>query len=199
MSCLYCAYPKLDYTPPVELDVPAHEVHAFRMDITTGSGLFLRGLIDVPPDQLWKCEEFVVSRRLTELAATPTDKIPAQLKTSVSYGLFFPFLVVNMFTHRTHTVFATLYRPGYELVEVHSWEKAKSVLWQPVPGIEDQEKVLDQLLTSPLAAGSVSRAHRQAMLFGASEYDRLAVSVRSCESLERLKAKANKLREQAEK
>jgi hypothetical protein len=46
--------------------------------------------------------------------------------------------------------------------------------WNPAPGLDAQERALDALLPPKrLEPGSTSAAHREALLFGAAEYERL--------------------------
>jgi hypothetical protein len=198
-GCLYCAYPALDYTPPLKLDTAPDEIHAFRVDATSRRVVPLGGFINVPEDQLWKPDEQVLSQQLSELSTSPTHEVPAQIKPSLSYGFLIPILVANALTHTSRSVSVRLYRPGYELVEVHAWENVTRIAWNPVADVEGQERTLDNLVTWPLEAGSASGAHRQALLFAASEYDRLAAGAPSARLRVRLAGKARTLRDQAEK
>jgi hypothetical protein len=197
-GCLYCAYPRIDYTAPVQLD-GSNDIHAFRVDTTNQGIVTLGGFIHVPEDQLWKLDEYIHSQHLSELAALPTGEIPAQFKLSVSYGLLIPILVANALTHTSHSVSVRLYRPGYELVEINSWEKGTRISWKAIHDVEGQEKTLDRLFSWPLEAGSTSTGNRNALLFGAAEYARLTASAPSRELQARLAEKARTLREQAEK
>src|SRR6266404_3976671 len=84
-GCLYCAYPRIDYTPPLQLN-PSTEIHAFRVDTTKQGIIPLGGFIHTPEDQLWKLNDYILSQQLCELHGMPTGEIPAQIKPSVSYG-----------------------------------------------------------------------------------------------------------------
>jgi hypothetical protein len=186
-GCLfpYCAYPTIDYTPAVKLDAPPGEVHAFRVDITRPTADMS---VFVGP----------VFERLSELPATNTDEVPAQVKPSVSYGFVVIGIALNYLTHTSHSVALRLYRPGYELVEIKSWQRMNRVAWKPIQDAAAQEQTLDLLLPAErLEPGSVSLAHREALLFGASEYERLASDARSEDLRARLTARATVLRSRA--
>jgi hypothetical protein len=101
----YCAYPALDYTPPVKIDAPSAQVRAFRVDISkpTGDMSVFRGPI---------------YESLSEIPVTNTDEVPAQIKPSVSYGFIVNGVALNYLTHTSYSVGMRVYRPGYELVEI---------------------------------------------------------------------------------
>ena len=188
-GCLfpYCVYPKLDVTPSVKLDAPPYEVHAFRVDISRPTG---------------DMDVFVgpVYERLSEVPASKTGEIPAQFKPSVTRGFVVIGGALNFLTYTSYSVALRLYRPGYELVEVHSWESVHRLPWKPAPDLETQEKSLEKLLpVKLLEPGGKSPGHRDALLFGAAEYDRLAKATRSEDQRTRLTTKANQLRELAKK
>jgi hypothetical protein len=130
---------------------------------------------------------------LTELPVTPTGTVPAQIKSSLSYGFVYPILVVNAFIHTSHSLALRLYRPGYELVEIESWDQVDRVVWKPVADLETQEKVLDALLANELFVGSSSAAHRDVLRFGVAEYTRLAAATQSSRERMRLATKARRL------
>jgi hypothetical protein len=181
----YCAYPKLDYTPPVELGTQAGDVRAFRIDITKPTADMS---VFVGP----------VYERLTELPVTNTDEVAAQLKPSVTYGFVVIGIALNYLTHTSHSVALRVYRPGFELVEIQSWGRAHRVAWNPAPDLDAQEKALDTLLpVCRLEAGSKAVPHRDALLFGATEYERLAPMASSAEQRQRLRDKADRLRDRA--
>ena len=182
----YCAYPALDYTPQVKIDAPPAQVRAFRVDISkpTGDMSLFRGPI---------------FEYLSEIPVTNTDEIPAQIRPSVSYGFVVIGVALNYLTHTSYSVALRVYRPGYELVEIRSWEQVNRVVWKAVSDIDAQEKALDGLfIPDRLERGSKWVAHRAALTFGAGEYDRLAGAAESVEQRARLAKKAATLRERAE-
>ncbi len=181
----YCFYPRIDYTPSVKLESPVNEVRAFRVDISTPTADMS---VFVGP----------VYERLSELPVTNTDDIPRQIKPSVTYGFVIVGIALNYLTYTSHSLALRLYRPGYELAEIKSWDLVSRVAWKRAADLEAQEGALDKLLPEwRLEAGSTAPAHRDALLFGASEYDRLAAAAQSTDQQKRLAAKASKLRERA--
>jgi hypothetical protein len=126
-GCLfpYC-YPTLAYASGVKLDSPSSEVHAFRIDITKPTADMTVG------DPVYEC--------LSEVPATNTDEIPAQIKPSMSYGFVVIGIALNYLIHTSHSVALRLYRPGYELVEVKSWERVNRVVWKSVPLLKHKKK-----------------------------------------------------------
>jgi hypothetical protein len=121
--------------------------------------------------------------------------------------------------HTSHNVLLRLYRPGYELVEFDSWLARSEIEWNKASSVAEQEKAIDGLLhvRAPyfgekegeysfpgLAAGSTSEGHRKALLFAASEYERVAAQLRAGredpeQSGKRLLQKAGALKELAAK
>lgn len=167
--------PSLEYTPRVALEAPRDEVRAFRVDIATSQykpGLW--GISSISSES--------TTERLSEVSISHRDEVPGQVKASVQYGI----VAIGPLTFRTRegaSVALRLYRPGYELVEIRSWEGTNRVAWKPTADLLEQEKALDRLFAGVSSAtgfgciqdkGSVSAAHHKALLFGASEYERLA-------------------------
>ncbi len=186
-GCLlpYCAYPTLDYTPAVKLDARRGEVRVFRVDINKPTADM--SVFDGP-----------VYERFTELPVSNTDEAPAQVKPSASYGFVVIGIALNYFTHTSHSLALRVYRPGYELVEIKSWEKVNRVIWKPSPDLDAQEKALDGLFPlDRLEAGSKSSAQRDAIDYGASEYERLATTAHTPDQRARLAEKAVEFRNRA--
>jgi len=186
-------YPKLEYTPPVKLSEPASEIHAFRVDCS-------RLHVDVGE---------IVSECSSEIAISAVNEAPPQIKPSVTYGFAVLGIAVNYLVQKDHTVVIRMYRPGYALVEIKPGEHLDQIVWTPALDLESQEKALDRLLppksddktqdsnswlsSRRLRSGSSSSAHRAALLFGASEYDRLAASAPQTDKI-RLEGKVRELR-----
>jgi hypothetical protein len=184
-----CVYPKLDHTPSVKFDAPANEVHAFRVDIRNLKADldFIQGTSSV-------------YERLAEVPVSKTNEVPSQTRPSVTSGFYMIGIALNYPIHTSHSVALRLYRPGYELCEIRSWEHVNRVTWKPATGLEAQEKALDALFPQKrLEPGSQSAKHREALLFGAAEYKRLAAAVRSREQAGRLNDRAKWLRALAQK
>jgi hypothetical protein len=182
----YCAYPKLDYTPSIQIDPQPGQVHAFRVDIrkpTADKGVF----------------EGPVYEKLTELPISDENEVASQMKPSFTYGFAVIGVAVNFLTYTTHSVAVRLYQPGYELVEIKSWERTDTIVWTPAKDLEAQEKALDGLyFVWFLDPGSEAERHKQALLFGAGEYDRLATLSTSRELRKKLIQKADALRKRAD-
>jgi hypothetical protein len=122
-----------------------------------------------------------------------------QRKTSVTFGLF--TLPLPLFYHVSHRLLVRLYRPGFQLLEVTSENQGQPIIWQAAPDLQSQAEALDALFPGPfseLSRGSQSPAHREALLFGASEFDRLAAQAKDQERAEWWRERAKWLRERAD-
>jgi hypothetical protein len=179
----YCVYPKLDYTPSAKLDAPVDDVRAFRVDITTETSVGFGG---------------GGVQRLTQIPVTNTEDVSAQIKPSVSYGFVVIGVALNHITHTSYSMAVRVYRPGFELAEIKPWQRVQRLAWKAAPDLDAQENALDNLFpTFSLERGSKDAAHRDAMLFGAAEYERLAATASAPEQQERLARKAQELRDRA--
>jgi hypothetical protein len=198
-------FPKFDQTPLVSLGPDSEEIHAFRVDIT-------REFVDIGGTD--HCT-------LSELTFTPGGWVLPQVKVSATYGHYVVGIALNYPAYVSHALCLVLYRPGYELVELDSWEFPKQVAWKHAVGVEAQEQALDRLflmekgnggfkrhmfgfgrIDSELGPGSESEEHQKALLFGAKEYERLASTANPRDSnfekvQRRLKSKAEELRRQS--
>jgi hypothetical protein len=198
-------FPQLDQTPLVSLGTEKEETHAFRVDVT-------REHVDIGGTD--RCV-------LSELTFTPGGWVLPQTKVSATYGIYVVGIVLNYPAYVSHSVGLILYRPGYELVELGSWEIPKQVAWKQAVDLKAQEQVLDHLFlmvkvdgkakrqmfgygiyNTELAPGSENLEHQRALLFGAKEYDRLASTAdprdpNFGEVQLRLKSKAERLRSQS--
>lgn len=166
---LFYAYPSISCTLPAKVGPNHLQTYAFRVDCSDESGS--------------ACVTGARRYSFCELHITPEGDITAQPKIDLDYGL----LWVGPQTHRKHvckSVRLRLYRPGFELVEFKSWQFGQAIEWKAAA---DPEKVVDALLATTreenpsqgdpfahLEFGSVSREHRQVLLFGADEYARLS-------------------------
>ena len=112
---------------------------------------------------------------LSEISLDAVADVPAQVKLSADYGVAVIGIALNYFVHTNHTVALRIYRPGFELVELHSWERGGQAVWKPADGVVAQEQVLDRLF--PI--------------------DRLAVQAPDEEDSQRLRSKAVVLRDRA--
>ena len=187
MGCLAgYAYPTVGYISAVRVESPPDEIHAYRVDVTDKQNCF-------------DCDEpdrYVFSPiRLNALG-----RVPSQTQVGLDYGWVFYQGVFSYFGHTHRTVLVRLYRPGWRTVEINSWEKTSPVVWKKAQNLTIQEQAVDDLISTwktdflcfedpsdrenplrdqngfrGLAPGAASASHRQALLFAASEYDRLAL------------------------
>jgi hypothetical protein len=197
------AFPKVSQTPLLSLGETADEIHTFRVDIT-------RDFVDISGTD--HCT-------LTELSSWPAGWVLPQTKVSASYGIFVFGVALNYPVYISHSLALKVYRAGYELVELDSWQLPTEIVWKQALDLAAQEDALDRLYllmedenraTKPmlfwtiglqLSPGSESAEHRRVLLFGASEYERLARRAASERVIEtarrRLQSKAQRLRDLA--
>lgn len=171
-GCLCGGYPRLDRTPEMHLDNVAAEVHAFRVDVSHNDMLPVFDLISNSPTYNWKLQESR-SADITKLSIEPDGTVPAQLKASLCYTLFYPMIVVNAFQTKGHSLAVRLYRPGYALLEVRSWGRGDPIVWRWLTDVKEQVKAVDALLADQTFAKN-SPIDRHTLLFAAAEYERLA-------------------------
>jgi hypothetical protein len=208
-------YPSVSVVPPPAFQETTDDIHAFRVnDDFDGSSLisyFARGhetLAELSPAEMW----------LPQVRLSVNSKY---------YNDVAGVKVLGMEWDSWHSIYVRVYRPGWRIVDLQSWDLFPTVTWVKAESLHEQEEVLDNLMsrTSPnpfrehyiqpteeadesqkfefdLARGSTSAAHRSALLFGASEYTRLAALARRDQVdqaiLARLLKKAEMLRELAD-
>jgi hypothetical protein len=168
-------------TPLVKVGKAAEDVHVFRVDVNTKWGL--PALYD---------EESYSLRRILLIAGT----VPPQVKAGVDTGIIMIGVALNYHFHYHNGCHVRIYRPGFELVEFKSWQFGKPLEWKAARTLVEQEKAIDQLMAkagtphnpaipgeeqkqateipASLRPGSFSEQHKAALLFAASEYERLA-------------------------
>jgi hypothetical protein len=186
-GCIPYAYPKLSYVPGVQTEPDTPDVHAFRVDLAAVNS-FMTG----------ETGEYT----LAEITPVADGRVPAQSRLTFEHGYFLLFQFGNR-----HTTLVRLYRPGYWLVELNSWESPDQVSWNPTDW-GGQVLALENLLDRPrLTPPSVPTAHRfrewpqaptspaeeRARDFAAAEYERLAREAPTPEQAEKLREKAKKL------
>jgi hypothetical protein len=177
----YRAHPTLDYTPAVQLPVDSTDVRAFRVDITCSTHDV--GLI--PP---------TANERLTEIPVTHETRIGPQFKAGTDYGFVIIGVALNYVTRSSDSLAMRIYRPGFETVEIRTWERVNGVTWIPATTHGAQEAALDKLLPSGCEREPRTEANKKALEFVAGEYDRLATGTADGEQRKRLEDKARKLR-----
>jgi hypothetical protein len=175
------AYPKFAYTPALSVSAPSDEVRAFRVDYT---------IDDVRNP--WLREQ-----RFSEIGLGRSGKVPAQVAAKADYGAAIFGVALNHVIHNGHSISVRLYRPGFQLNEVDAWDSGGPIEWKPAQDLAAQERVLEQLFpVDQIDSDYRAPAHRNALEFGAAEYDRLAAAVGDDDSirLARLRNRADILR-----
>ncbi len=197
------AYPTVSYVPPVALGREREEVSLFRVDVADDDNC-----IDFPEK-----DQYV----LRSLPLHRDGFSDPQVKLAVDYGWIWNCvsLIYDGATH--HTVMVRLYRPGYQTVEIHSWQKDRRLKWVEASSLDEQETAIDELVstwnTAPvrlqnhvaatgfvpprdpivfryLAPGSALDEHQRTLQFVASEYERLLRQATAADMRERLQSKA---------
>src|SRR5262249_2081693 len=111
------------------------------------------------------------------------SQVPAQTQVACTYGMAVVSPASSYLTYTSHEVDVRLYRPGYDLVRLTPWEWTEQVEWLTAPDLVSQEGGLDGLYGlggrgekrgDKLKSGSDDAAHRESLLFGAAEYERLS-------------------------
>jgi hypothetical protein len=197
---VFYAYPTVSYVPGLSFGRDHDNVFAFRVDVTD----------DTPGPGRYEMRNLPISR---------SGYVGGQGKTSVDGGFDWD-LIAGAFTHQTsHTLRVRLYRPGFELIEIRSWQGTQGIQWKDAKGVVAWEKTLDRLLAPSEAApltqaaenqfahlepGSASSQHQETLRFVAAEYERLATKLdlddaEAEQACERCRAKAKCLRELADR
>ncbi len=174
-GCLPVIYPSIAHVPSLDLDEPVADVHAFRIDASAD----LINLVNWIP-----ARSFV--RRVP---VASSGSVGSQTGIYLNYGAL-QMIIPAASCIRHHTTVVRLYRPGYRLVEIRSWQLATEIRWEPAPDVESQAHALDNLLASPwrpvkpihakwdptddIYWGSECLEHREAIVFAISEYERLS-------------------------
>jgi hypothetical protein len=134
VGCLPYAYPKLSYVPGYESTNPnITDIHAFRVDVTAHQA------------DIDERNEYT----LTPVARRSDGSFPPQTQLSLERGYYVLGVALNYNVARLHTVSMRLYRPGFQPVELTSWDSADKVQWQPAKDWVAQEKALGELLRRP--------------------------------------------------
>ncbi len=196
---VFYAYPTLSCTLPTSVGPNHDHVYAFRVDVADVRGTGGQA----GPGRYSLCQ----------LHITPEGQVTSQSKVAVDHG----YVVKGVFEFERHvcnTVQVRFYRAGYRLVTLKPWRLGLKVEWQEAADSAEREEAVDALLgaTDEAAArpvqylgfahlqpGSASREHRQALLFAAGEYERLAQSITlEPDRRETLQSKGKALRELAD-
>jgi hypothetical protein len=174
----YCL-PEFNVVSAVSVPVPGGDVHIFRVDGTVNA--------DMPV--FFGCGARYVEDESHELARLqPTDRktVPRQWTVGIEHGWCCVGLANQRTVWTTHTVAVRFYRRGYETITVGPGDVSKDLVWKPVTENTGLEKAVDELIDCDTghytwhygkrgpASGENSAAHREALLFCAAEYNRIA-------------------------
>ena len=191
-------------TPPGPSGSESGEVRAFRVDVTeryVGIGM---GHSET------RC-------LIREIPLSPSGAVPPQTAFSFDRGVFIYAFVGGLLDVTFDDMAVRLYRPGYKTVHIAPQRDATPVRWHPALHWGDQEMAVDRLLQLPSENnwqkfgpwtpdppiwGWATGAQRQALLFAAGEYERIADALppdASPEDRARLNEKSSKLRRAAER
>jgi hypothetical protein len=186
------AYPKLDYVPGCDLGPKVTDVHAFRVDVTADQA-------DIDANG---------SYTLSEIVPKSDGTFPPQANLSLERGHYVFGVVLNYNVGRLHATRVRLYRPGYQLVELPAWSSNKDIVWRATTDWREQEKAIEDLIRWPtfttdghtvgggdLARTGIPEAARRALVFVATEYERVAALATNPEDATRLREKARRLAE----
>jgi hypothetical protein len=178
------AYPSLAHVSAIDLGPSAQEIHAFRVTVVDQ-----QVCIDFPEKD---------SYELSRIPLSPAGNMPSQTKLAVDYGWVWNCVALVYGGRTHHTLLVRLYRPGWQTIEINSWESTRQVVWKPAIDLASQEKAVDDVVSTwetdreaifgrdagndpksnlacrSLAPGSSSAEHREALRFLAAEYERLA-------------------------
>jgi hypothetical protein len=158
----YCAFPTLDYIPPIEVGPEPSAVYAFRVDIT-------HEWIDT---ELLYGEGHDI-KSISSVCLEPTQKVPALVKPSLSYGIAYNCIALIFGTYTNHSLAIRLYAPGYYLVEIPTWKWPAKIAWKKADTLRKQQYALEALLEGIKCDDSDGQ--HQVRLFVAKEYERLAI------------------------
>jgi hypothetical protein len=147
-GCFPYAYPKLSRVPSAELGSEASEIHVFRVDAKTNPALF--GFSDS-------------DYQLTAITPRPDGTVPSQYRVTIERRVAHPTGQFYYFSGGSvHETLVRLYRPGYHLVELKSWDSTDTIDWRPAPDWHDQALALTGLLALPGSTLSSTDAARSA-------------------------------------
>lgn len=197
---LFYAYPSISYVPGINCGPDHKGAVVFRVDATEetpGPGHY----------------------QLHNIPMTQRGMVSGQARTSFDEGYYWNCISKVYASETSHTLHLRVYRPGYELIDIHAWQNGAGIQWKEARKPKDSEHAIDQLLANVagedvngkegpqfahLEPGSVSETHHEALLFAAGEYDRLAEKMEEFQqgtprAIARCRAKAQALRDLADR
>ncbi len=175
------AYPSVEWTPPVDTKAPNAEVVALRVDALERRGSHIFSPITEEP-------------QFTLIPLSQNGIVPVQATAGVSRGFIWNCIALIHTGNVHRTVLVRLYRAGYQTVEIRPSLLCDELDWKPAATPLEREEAIDHLHyysyrddpdgwdpDSPtrmgflnIPPGSTATEHRQALLFIAGEYEKLA-------------------------
>jgi hypothetical protein len=133
------AYPTAGFVPGISLDPAPQEVRAFRVDVKDDSSTAAPGT--TTPEEN---DRYVLS----EITLRFGDWLCPQGKLAVDYGWLSSNGQPSREQSTHHVLLVRLYRSGYKTVEIPAWELAANPNWHPVSTLAEQEKAVDDLVST---------------------------------------------------
>ena len=182
--------PELNYAPGVDARCKRDEVHAFRVDLTQKTEIkeglnAMRGSV-------------MEYQTLSQIRTSADGATSPQIGVSFSSGWRYVGVVNYTSSSTEHGVTLRFYRPGYETIAFKPGATATELHWKKALDLSAEVKAVDDLMIGPalknsrsiearqiLEPGTKSAAHREALQFGAGEYERLARDLSSSDPDER--------------
>ncbi len=180
-GCMQFPYflPEINFAPGVDAHCNPDEVHVFRVDVTQKTEI--KEGLDAVSGKIVEYQE------LARIHTHADGTTPVQLGVTFASGWRYVGVVNFTSSSTEHGVTLRFYRPGYETIAFKPGEGMRELQWQKAPDLDAQIKALDDLFRGPapnksklitvqkvLEPGTKSAAQREALLFGAGEYQRLA-------------------------
>jgi hypothetical protein len=191
-GCMQVPYflPEINYAPGVDAKCKRDQVHVFRVDVTQKTEI-KEGLQSVSG-------KVVEYQELTRIRTNADGTTSPQLGVTFASGWRYVGVVNFTSSSTEHGVTLRFYRPGYQTIAFKPGEGMRELEWREAPDLEAQIKAVDDLVrgstlnnskktitaTQVLEPGTKSAAQREALLFGASEYERLARDLTDAEERE---------------
>lgn len=223
-GCLMLPYgiPTISQIEELSVPSPGDDVHVFRVDGKATQSRGLYGLIDIDAVSVTEMH------RLARIDCGEAGVVDAQWDVGTERGVFYLGMFNGIPEKQYDTLAIHLYRPGYETIRIEADADRRKLEWKPVVDNTQRERAVDELLgpvsrlpnegrpfqegmpATPallvrgVLPGVASPANREALLFCAAEYERIAGIVGDDEpeadsTRERLRDKANLLRELADR
>jgi hypothetical protein len=209
-GCMQVPYflPEINYAPGVDAKCKPDEVHAFRVDVTQ------KAEINEGRDAV--SGKLVEYQQLSRISTSADGATSAQLGVAFASGWRYVGFYNFTSSSTEHGVTLRFYRRGYETIAFRPGEGMRELDWKRATDLESQIKAVDDLMRGPapgksqkitakqvLEPGTKSAAHREALVFGATEYERLARDLSPSDPDERnirrdLLAEAKRLRNLAD-